>query len=157
MAGVCLSRHFLKFHNYTVVSERNAGLQLSSLSLTNSGNLVPNSGTHVPISGNLVPNSGTHVPELGVQPAASCRPEEAAFTPKIAPLEALQWPNGPIDTKSAQSLTGSSLQCSEAWICTNISSSSYSSNRCTLIRSIKGNRPQIISRGRQIILFISIA
>ena len=139
MAGVCLWRHFLKFHNYTVVSERNAGLQLSSLSLTNSGNLVPN-----------------FVPESGVQPAASCRPEEAAFTPKIAPLEALQWPNGPIYTKSAQSLTGSSLQCSEAWICTNISSSSYPSNLCTLIRLIKGNQSQNISRGRQIISFISI-
>ena len=79
------------------------------------------------------------------------------FTPKIAPLEALQWLNGPIDTKSAQSLTGSSLQCSEAWICTNISSSSYPSNLCTLIRLIKGNRPQNIFRGRQIISFISIA
>ena len=142
MAGVCLWLHFLKFHNYTVVSERNAGLQLSSLSLTNSGNLVP--------------NSRTHVPELGVQPAASCRPEEAAFMPKIAPLEALQWPNGPVHTKSAQSLTGSSPQCSEACICTNISSSSYPSNLCTLIRLIKGNRPQNISRGRQIISFISI-
>ena len=140
MAGVCLWRHFLKFHNYTVVSEHNACLQLSGLGLTNSGNLVPN-----------------FVPESGVQPAASCRPEEAAFSPKIAPLEALQWPNGPIDTKSAQCLTGSSLQCSEAWICTNISSSSYSSNLCTPIRSIKGNRPPNISRGHQIISFISIA
>ena len=56
----------------------------------------------------------------------------------------------------AKSLTGSSLQCSEAWICTNISSSSNSSNLCTPIRSIKGNRPPNISRGHQIISIILI-
>ena len=88
--------------------------------------------------------------------AASCRLEEAVFTPKIASLGALQWLNGPIDTKSAQSLTGSFVQCSEAWICTNTLSSSYSSNRCTLICAMKGNQPLKISRGHQIISIILI-
>ena len=58
--------------------------------------------------------------------------------------------------KSKAWITESCLQRFYSWNSATISSSIYDSNRYPQIRSIKGNRPQNISRGLQIILIISM-
>ena len=58
--------------------------------------------------------------------------------------------------KSEAQLTGCSLQCCYSWNSTTISSSCYGNNRDPQIRSTKEDRSPHISRGRQIILILSI-
>jgi hypothetical protein len=124
--SVCLWRHFLKCHNYTVVSEHNVGQQLSSEKCS----LI------------IIKDGNDAISRIVSSQAANEKILKRQLSlHKTRPFRPLPWLHGETDTKSAQSLTDSSLLSSDAWICSNTSTSSYASNCYPHISSIKGNRP----------------